>query len=369
MEGLRQSIYTISTPSAVVADTWIASIQGDGNFHYEAAVDNASVQASLNTGSDINPTAKTEIAVTYPEPIAITLRLLGELPVVGADVTAKVTFPDGSIVSIVLQDDGNAPDEVAGNGIYSGMVTDYDQDGIYTIEATASNLNGRAMFDSSVSEGTFPGDGISSEPIPAPRFHYIEVSQVNVMGTYLRAMQTTTSAPTLITTPDGTLYIGAIEEAGQQNWYQFNAVVGTQYYIQTSNLAARGMEAMATELTLYEMDGTSVIDSNVYYEGTGVSNIEWQATASGPHLISVGHAIPEGTGVYALSVSRENLLSSFSVENSPFIGAPIAIAAIGGGGGAVSFSWLLFLILMAVVALLTRYFFSSNSRKRNSKLA
>lgn len=63
-----------------------------------------------------------------PEPAAArivkaTFLTAGDGPHVGAEVTARVTGPSGNSDTLVLADDGTAPDDVPGDGVYCALVT------------------------------------------------------------------------------------------------------------------------------------------------------------------------------------------------------------------------------------------------------
>ena len=175
VEGTTQAIYSISSP---LSGSWTAVIRGTGNFEYEVAVSSV-ITAGINAGTVFLPQLTTaDTTVVYPAPILISAYIIGIEPVVDADVRAEITMPDDSTVTITLADGGEASDGIAGDGSYSGVLGDYSQDGIYDIEVIASNLNGRAMFDSREIL-----DGGDSEPIPAPAFQRVVYTQVEVDGT------------------------------------------------------------------------------------------------------------------------------------------------------------------------------------------
>src|SRR5207237_9266778 len=78
-------------------------------------------------------------AVTFPDPMVIraTPQFAG-LPVTGATVLGTVTRPDGTAVPVTLFDDGRAAhgDEIAGDGTYSALFSDYTAHGPYTLDVT-----------------------------------------------------------------------------------------------------------------------------------------------------------------------------------------------------------------------------------------
>ena len=92
---------------------------------------------------------------------------------------------------------------------------------------------------------------------------------------------------------------------------------------------------MATELRLYEPDGTSLIERSVRHRGSDVSSIEWTAPRAGDYLVSVAHA--EGNrGYYEFTVSDESLLSEGEMQEAERRSS---------SGGFVGYSLLLLLLL------------------------
>lgn len=70
-----------------------------------------------------------------------TLREAGA-PLSGATVTAEVALPDGSPVDVPLADDGLGADALAGDGVYSGVLTATSQPGFYPVTFVAEGTNG-----------------------------------------------------------------------------------------------------------------------------------------------------------------------------------------------------------------------------------
>ena len=92
-----------------------------------------------------------------------------ELAVVGAEVMAEVSLPDGEMVEVVLHDSGTGyPDIEAGDGIYSAYLTQQSQlAGLYSIRVSATNHQGRASVASPVSSGAC---NVNTQHIPALHF-------------------------------------------------------------------------------------------------------------------------------------------------------------------------------------------------------
>ena len=118
LQSDMQAIYYVGSPTPGI---WQVRIIGTGNFEYEAAV-NSDIIVGINAGAEIIVQEAPSELVTYPEPIPILVNVSSELPITRADVRADITMPDNSTMSVILTDDGNAPDEIAADGLYSAML-------------------------------------------------------------------------------------------------------------------------------------------------------------------------------------------------------------------------------------------------------
>jgi hypothetical protein len=66
---------------------------------------------------------------------------LNGVPVPGADVEVEVHRPDGGFDSMLLRDDGQAPDGTAGDGVYSGSIGATPEAGLYLITVRGSGMS------------------------------------------------------------------------------------------------------------------------------------------------------------------------------------------------------------------------------------
>ncbi|MXX98668.1 MAG: VWA domain-containing protein [Gammaproteobacteria bacterium] len=331
LEGTSQAIYTIGSPRSGV---WQVYISGRGRFEYETAV-SSGITAGIHAGAELILQEEPSDVVAYPEPIPILVYVGGASPIVYADVMAEVTMPDDSTMSLRLLDDGTAPDEIEGDGLYSAMMADYSQDGICEIKVTVSNLEGRAVYDSTKLLHHLADDQLTfdspAEPEVAPPFQRVVYKQVDVINTKEKFMQMSGMLP-MITTITSIPYShdGSIERVGQVDWYTFSAMgEGEPYYIQTSDLMPYNdadNTPMVTELSLYGADRVSLIDRSVRDCGNA-SSIEWEAPRSGDYFISVAHA-EQGRGYYMLTVRGDNGQSQCEAEQSRrggFVGYPLLL--------------------------------------------
>jgi len=82
-------------------------------------------------------------------------------PVTGLTVNAVITKPDGSKITISLRDDGVYPDEIANDGVYTGVFTSTDLVGTYEVEISSSiygnQVKAKTYFDVGIIEKKLDG--------------------------------------------------------------------------------------------------------------------------------------------------------------------------------------------------------------------
>jgi hypothetical protein len=77
---------------------------------------------------------------TWPQPMRITATAVYRSPISGAQMEAVVHRPQGPPVAVALQDNGRNGDEVAGDGVYSGLFERWNGDGGYTVDVRAAHV-------------------------------------------------------------------------------------------------------------------------------------------------------------------------------------------------------------------------------------
>lgn len=102
-------------------------------------------------------------AVQFPAPVLVRAKLDGARAVIGASVTATATSPTGVVSTFLLKDDGNAPDQAARDGTYSGYFY-YTSIGSYTFNVKMDNHLKTAKFTSGGAAHS-PGVGGFSTPV------------------------------------------------------------------------------------------------------------------------------------------------------------------------------------------------------------
>jgi calcium-activated chloride channel regulator 3/4 len=318
VSGSEYGLYTVENPQAgewksVVTAT---SVSTSGSVSQEVSGDSSlSVQLKLYGGVDMAP-------------IAIMATVAGPESVLEANVKAIVTAPSGAdpIPDIVLHDDGISPDLEPDDGIYSGVLPDYDTNGVYKISVDVNNDAGLAYLDTS---GALE-DGVDAPPEALPEFQRYTEENITVSG-YDSPPQ---SAFAAIEVPiDNTKVWGMIPSAGDVVWYKFTPISGEDYFISTNNLLSWDASTMATKLTLYDTDGTTVLSDSSNDQLTNVSLIEWTALSSDTYYLTVEHAA-SGTGSFAVTVGDTDVISrGVDSDADPTSGDSDDTSGDSGGGG------------------------------------
>ena len=338
---------------------------------------------SVYVGTELMPRATTAVSVVYPEPIMISARVQGDTPLIRAKVNAEISGPgDMETVEIELLDDGVSPDAVAEDGLYSGILgeEEYGEDGVYAIIVAVSDPNGEAIFskagvaaltdteaDTTALEATTirtnrqprrpPPPHKSPTTLPDAQYAQVDVSITQPPGP-------NTNYRNAIDIPsDGRLSWGVIDSIGQTRWYRFKAHNDADYHIQTSNLQNFGVGEVRTNLKLYEQGvdgGDPLFLTSFDYAGNApVSHIKYELERGKYYLVSV-NLEDDGSGIYAISVTKENsLLSSFAMAQ-----VSSSIASSSGGGGSTDYLLLLLLLIVCGAFFIWRR--SMNKRRTNA---
>jgi hypothetical protein len=102
--------------------------------------------------------------------VPIVLALFGSAPVLNADVRAVSQSPANGSQTFVLRDDGSGSDEQAGDGFYSGLLTETDEGGVFDIQINAfwtgaDGLDRERMFPLALTmeERDDDGDTVSNQ--------------------------------------------------------------------------------------------------------------------------------------------------------------------------------------------------------------
>ena len=149
----------LSTESGI--DTYLASLSGMVRHGAHLSV---YLGAYGVPGGSLNVN---QVLPGQPMPIYASLTDI-KGPILGARVSAQVTHPDGSLITLLLVDDGTSGDQQAGDGIYSGLYTRttvgsrtgqpdtvYSKNASYQVLVQASGKNNLGTAFSRVGKASF----------------------------------------------------------------------------------------------------------------------------------------------------------------------------------------------------------------------
>ncbi|MEX2497685.1 MAG: choice-of-anchor X domain-containing protein [Wenzhouxiangellaceae bacterium] len=133
--GGLMTVYNIGNAET---GTWIARVTA--SVSADASVEMPYLVSGWMEQSEITLQGSFETASIHSgEPLIINAAIADSgNPVADAQASAIIEQPDGSILSQMLNDDGIGADEVAGDGIYTGVFGDTAQAGMYRVAFEAS---------------------------------------------------------------------------------------------------------------------------------------------------------------------------------------------------------------------------------------
>ena len=354
---------------------WDISIAGNGSFKSKS-VFFVPAEIDIHAGSDLLPRTNNKMStIAYPQPMMIMARVHGDRPLLNAQVVAEISTPkeNAQPVQIHLADNGKSPDRVAGDSVYTGIMENYDDygDGIYTIKVTASNPDGRAVFDD-FGASTYATTYHEVTRI-APSFRHSKYSQVEVTASQSPNLIYSQENP-LDIEADGMLNWNLLGISGTKNWFRLYTNNSGIYYIQTSNAFSSKEIGPIADISLYKKDSGSgeltFLASGDHVHATNHSTIEYPLENNTEYMISVTNT-SNYTGIYALAVNFEGsvnfangLLSQFEIDrarNSVSSGGSGgnggSSGSSGGGGGGGAADHLLLIIVLTFLMFLHKKIF------------
>ncbi len=353
-------IFTVTDPDA---GDWEVTLTGT-NF----ASSSSDSEVVLEAKSDSDYTLGINISdVTYPEPLIITATPSKDYGIKGLAVSGMITNPSGKTSLLTLSDDGISPDEFADDGIYSGIITNYEE-GEYSINVTVSNASGKAVETPAgfLKNGSFKEGSVPSESALAEDFSLSGNATATTYSVTSDDHGSSFSGATVLKT-DGTTVSGSIETDKDVDYFYFSATKGDSYTIFTSGLYPAG--SMETLMTLFDEDmSTELTHDSDGNQGVGAM-ILWTAPATDYYYLTVEHG-NNSTGLYSIGVRPAqdyDAISDGSVkgedesdEESCFIATA---AYVDGGGSIVSV-----LPYMAIIFLGLALVLITIRRKKSKKL-
>ncbi|MFN8446382.1 MAG: LamG-like jellyroll fold domain-containing protein [Caldilineaceae bacterium] len=158
-DGVETSCtYLISAP---LTGTWTFEVEtADAPLELQVAATGYALNGSTYQAlliSEVGP------LVSYPEKVVLVAELSRGDRIADAGITAWVENPDGSFSALTFKDDGVAPDKLADDGQYTGLLL-YTEAGDYLVTTVFDNIKGTARFtqvgmaDATTATGQLVGD-------------------------------------------------------------------------------------------------------------------------------------------------------------------------------------------------------------------
>jgi hypothetical protein len=194
----------------------------------------------------------------YPEPIEVYARTFDESSVTGLDVVATLKSPSGAVRSVLMNDDGTGNDAHADDGLYSGIVGDYTENGVYTLTVISSNSSGNGLVIVPHAEPGPDGENVNPTFVPLGKgFSRQRDLEFRVDGIVADDHGNDPATATTIL-PDYAEHPGKIETAGDRDFFRVAGVDTTKGL----NVRLYGTNfGMAPKVSVYLADGTTLVTS------------------------------------------------------------------------------------------------------------
>jgi calcium-activated chloride channel regulator 3/4 len=285
-----------------VAGNWALHLQSNITEALDVSI---SIEADTRgeTAYTLALTNLTGETITYPEPLIIAASLKKSAHIANAEITGTVVCPDGSTVPLQFFDNGESPDEIANDGMYSAEFTGYSGDGIYTINALATNNGGNAFYTmrgKSIQRNPDGTDYIYPENPVAGNFQRSDFIQVEVTGVRSDDHGNNFADATDIVA-DNTRYPGIIETAGDVDCFRITVPSPAEDPVQVRITGCSS--AMDPFLTVYREDGT-LISGSQFITDTTYPYVSFSPNGQTIFYAIATHQDSAGTGYYTISAGH-----------------------------------------------------------------
>jgi len=222
------------------------------------------VTTSLPTGLPYNIQLASILGqnISYPDPIVLLAFVYQDLPLTNLGVQGSVVLPSGSTLPVVFTDNGQAPDALAGDGLYSALIG-YQTNGIYKVTVQFDNNAGQGQF---VATSFQPSTDVNGEAVPlrAPvptsdSFTLAKTIQIAV-GNVVPDDHGDTAATASLVIANNIPVSGKIDRVGDIDVFRFTTLKNERTYVRITNTAL----GMRPRLRVFSSDGTTVLFEAAY---------------------------------------------------------------------------------------------------------
>lgn len=285
---IELSVISTGVTRSDLVITWVTPSSGSPERSAESAY--SAYIESLAGGS-----------IDYPDPALLVAHVMGAgQRISGAGVQAFSTFPDTSVVPLVLADDGIAPDLAAADGLYTGLLP-YNQDGDYAISVGFDNLAGIATFtDAGYLFSLGPeGETYVSSSLPVGESINANAgTNVRINGFQSDDHGDNPGTATIIAGDNSGLF-GQIDHPDDVDVFQLIPADDGDLILRVTDLA----NGMQPYVRLLASDGTTILEEQLYDPaGIGYIHLTHNGVSGQPVYLEIRHADSmAATGIYRVS--------------------------------------------------------------------
>lgn len=246
-------------------------------------------------------------AVVYPQPALLVAQVSHSSRIARAGLTTHVIAPNGAQSTLALKDDGVAPDYLANDGLYTGLLP-YNQNGSYTVNVTFNNTTSQAAFtDIGNEDVTWQLGAAVGESFSATASATIEISEY--AGDDHSDQFTNATALHSDNQPKS----GRIDRAADKDLFKVTLVSDGLFVLRLSNFA----QNMRPGIRLWSSDQQTLLGSYTIIPEPGYYYIiHINKPAGYTFYAEISHTNQQATqGIYEVSIGRplagEELYTAF----------------------------------------------------------
>lgn len=243
------------------------------------------------------------MAINYPSPLVVTAQVNNIIPLTNVDVIATYTSPDTTPGSLNLLDDGQPPDQISNDGVYSGILP-YAQNGDYTIDVAFNNNSGEALLTQLSAAHSIGPNGETWVPEFFPVTEPFTASgslTVNVSGVVADDHGDLPAAATALLADNNSVW-GRMDRSGDVDVFRVTPGADGEVSVRLTSL---GLE-MQPHVEIIAADGVTSL--GVYdFEPNPVTyfNVQFTAAMGVPIYVAVSHRENAAMGIYMISAGEK----------------------------------------------------------------